>query len=66
MELFAFILTALQTTFLSSQVYAYNRELVDGNTTNRIWLFVTDITLSNFAFAPLIMLSNTGLGFYFT
>jgi hypothetical protein len=50
------IISAISQSFIFSQTLAYNQEIVDGGTNNRIWSFMSNILLVQFAFFPIMQL----------
>lgn len=56
LEILQLILSALSQSFIISQTYSYNKEIIDGGTKNKIWLFLTTLPLISFAIAPIMML----------
>lgn len=65
LELIQLILSALSQSFIFSQLFSYNQEIVDGGTQNRIWSFMSTLGLLSFAFSPLSQLfPATNLSFY--
>jgi hypothetical protein len=59
MNFFRFILNTLTTALSFSRLHAYNRELVAGNTKNRIWLFLGNVFVTSVALAPLMLVFPT-------
>ena len=60
LELLQLIISAISQSFVFSQLYTYNQEIVDGGTENRIWSFISIVTLTSFTFNPFIELGMTG------
>lgn len=55
-ELFQLIVNASSEAYFVSQLSAYNQEIVDGGTKNRIWSFFSIYALANIACSPLMFL----------
>lgn len=60
LEILQLIISAISQSFVFSQLYTYNQEIVDGGTENRIWSFISIVTLTSFTFNPFIKLGMTG------
>lgn len=52
-ELFELILSAISQAFIISQANAYNKEIIDGGTKNRIWSFLSIAVLIPYSLSPL-------------
>jgi len=55
-QLLQLIVNAMSQAFSVSQLSAYNQEIVDGGTKNRIWSFLTTYSLANLTLLPLMLL----------